>query len=401
AQVEDMWQNLESTYPSIKFQVPKFEIIDKKNKSPFLDFFTDYSFLEEIPKQYNKYREGRKTVELILDLNEIEDFYINLFGVPFSLNIQNIKNGLYTIGVTIPCRIFTRRLGTLQMVDKANGRYFIPKVLPELLPEQEEDICQAVFKQMYNILGDSRLMSPEECLSKRQLSYSWGFPYRMLEAQDTLTYFNGMLINGCQNKKFDPMSGCTIGMSSAHSIPLAIFEQHSRQFVYHNKVLQILINHGCHSIAQEILREMTENLGLSPNINTYRIIIQLAAEKQDTEEIEKIFNEMKKLGYVINQKMAIKAWTQLTGLPADDFFKFNKVIAYGDDNVLNSNVFNDKWYHETICDYFAKKGVNLRLEGKNDSLEGVEFLSKVYSISEKQLDEVKHFVSDYQLITHM
>ncbi|CAG8713347.1 12389_t:CDS:2, partial [Gigaspora rosea] len=51
-----------------------------------------------------------------------------------------------------------------------------------------------------------------------------------------------------------------------------------------------------------------------------------------------------------------------TGLPADNFHKYNKITAYGDDNVLSSNCFNEKWNPETICDYFATKGISLRLE---------------------------------------
>ncbi|CAG8489370.1 21229_t:CDS:2 [Cetraspora pellucida] len=74
----------------------------------------------------------------------------------------------------------------------------------------------------------------------------------------------------------------------------------------HNKLLQILVNNGCHSNAQKILREMTEDLGLSPNLDTYRIIIQMAAKKQDSKEIEKIFHEMKELGYSVDQKMAMQ-----------------------------------------------------------------------------------------------
>ncbi|CAG8804767.1 8274_t:CDS:1, partial [Dentiscutata erythropus] len=91
----------------------------------------------------------------------------------------------------------------------------------------------------------------------------------------------------------------------------------------------------------------------------------------------------------------VEAWKELTGMPAEDFFKYNKITAYGDDNVLSSNCFNDKWNENTLCDYFAKKGVSLRLENKSEGLKGVEFLSKIYSDSEKQLEEVLKYVPDY------
>ncbi|RIB01634.1 hypothetical protein C2G38_2050714 [Gigaspora rosea] len=73
-----------------------------------------------------------------------------------------------------------------------------------------------------------------------------------------------------------------------------------------------------------------------------------------------------------------EAWTSLTGLPAGDFTKYNKITAYGDDNVLSSNCFDERWNPDTICDYFAKKGISLRLEGRSNTMNGVEFLSKLY-----------------------
>ncbi|CAG8820180.1 23947_t:CDS:1, partial [Dentiscutata erythropus] len=154
--------------------------------------------------------------------------------------------------------------------------------------DKEDEITKAVYNQLRPILENSILMSPEEVLKKWHIAYSWGFPYRFLDdnenmsrrkvihrmggrqvflkkirqylesdiaipsvshvflknevlklskveieekirsiiAMDPLTYFNGMLVNGYQNKNFDPMNGCAIGMSSAHAIPLLIFEQH-------------------------------------------------------------------------------------------------------------------------------------------------------------------------------
>ncbi|CAG8592942.1 1577_t:CDS:2, partial [Dentiscutata heterogama] len=169
-------------------------------------------------------------------------------------------------------------------------------------------VIDAVFNQLFPILGNSTLISPEETPSKWHLSYSWGFPYRFLEGEnlsrrkfihkiggrkDPLAYYSGMLVNGHQNKKVDPMGGCAISMSSAHAMPPKIFEIH-KQYK--------------HRIAMDITA--------MDSTMTYSY----------------------------------------------DFFKYNYIIAYGDDNVLSSNCFNDKWNTEKISEYFAQRGISLRTE---------------------------------------
>ncbi|RIB12249.1 hypothetical protein C2G38_2101463 [Gigaspora rosea] len=37
-----------------------------------------------------------------------------------------------------------------------------------------------------------------------------------------------------------------------------------------------------------------------------------------------------------------EAWTALTGMPATDFTKYNKITAYGNNNVLSSNCFDKR-----------------------------------------------------------
>ncbi|CAG8700324.1 14307_t:CDS:2 [Dentiscutata erythropus] len=429
AQIEDMWDSIEQIYPKVQFKVPNFVSIDK-SESAFFDYFTDFSFVEDTKKIYNKYRDNRKTVwfplinlvkhrhvsfvgkkiyrdidhnlkipdkkTVILDLQSIQDYYIKLFEISIDLNIHNIKNELYTIGITVPLRkfdieidtitarminelkekyphpegIFTRRLGTLNMVKKSNDRYFVDTKQTKLDEDKEDEITKAVYNQLRPILENSTLMSPEEVLKKWHIAYSWGFPYRFLDgndnmsrrkviyrmggrqvflkkirqylegdiaipsvshvflkdevlklskveieekirsiiAMDPLTYFNGMLVNGCQNKNFDPMNGCAIGMSSAHAIPPLIFEQY----------------------------------------RSYKVHLQMDITFMDST----------------------MTWKELTGMLAEDFFKYNKITAYGDDNVLSSNCFNDKWNEDTLCNYFAKK-------------------------DKKQLEEVLKYVSDY------
>ncbi|CAG8632678.1 13580_t:CDS:2, partial [Dentiscutata heterogama] len=375
--------------------------------------------------------------------------------IPIDLNIRNVKNELYTIGITVPLRkfdieidtitarminelkekylhpegIFTRWLGTLNMVKKSNERYFVDTKQTKLDDDKEDEITKAVYNQLRPILENSTLMSPEEVLKKWHIAYSWSFPYRFLDgnenmlrrkylegdiaipsvshvflkdkvlklskveieekirsiiAMDPLTYFNGMLVNRCQNKNFDPMNGCAIGMSSIHAIPPLIFEQHRSYKVY----LQMDIT----------------SMDLTMSYNYIRILMKIRIYLWTLYDGEV---KMKHRGHSTGQStispdntiycltLFVEAWKELTGMLAADFFKYNKITAYGDDNVLSSNCFNDKWNENTLCDYFAQKGISLRLENKSEGLERVEFLSKIYSDSEKQLEEVLKYVPDY------
>lgn len=45
----------------------------------------------------------------------LKKFYTELFNIPINLNIQPIKNELYTIGVTIPLRKFDIEIDKITM----------------------------------------------------------------------------------------------------------------------------------------------------------------------------------------------------------------------------------------------------------------------------------------------
>ncbi|CAG8623827.1 3337_t:CDS:2, partial [Dentiscutata heterogama] len=453
AQIEDMWDSIEQIYPKVQFKVSNFVSIDK-SESAFLDYFTDFSFVEDTKKIYNKYRDNRKTVwfplinlvkhrhvsfvgkkiyrdidhnlnipdkkTVILDLQAIQDYYVELFEIPIDLNI------------------YTKQT--------------------KLDDEKEDEITKAVYNQLRPILENSTLMSLEEVLKKWHIAYSWGFPYRFLDgnenmsrqkgdiaipsvshvflkdevlklskvkieekirsiiAMDLLTYFNGMLVNGCQNKNFDPMNGCTIGMFSAHAIPSLIFEQH-RSYKIHLQMditsmdstmsynyMRILMKVRILGYANYPQRERVELMMKTYYDNLYNSYLWTSYDGEV---------RMKHRGHSTGQStvspdntiycltLFVEAWKELTGMPAEDFFKYNKITVYGDDNVLSSNCFNDKWNENTLCDYFAQKGISLRLKNKSEGLEGVEFLSKIYSDSEKQLEEVLKYVPDYACKTYL
>ncbi|CAG8515397.1 11094_t:CDS:2 [Dentiscutata heterogama] len=448
AQIEDIWDSIEQIYPKVQFKVPNFVSIDK-SESAFFDYFTDFSFVEDTKKIYNKYRDNRKTVwfplinlvkhryiffvgkkiyrdidhnlkipdkkTVILDLQAIQDYYVKLFKIPIDLNIRNVKNELYTIGITVPLRKFDIEIDTItaRMINELKEKYPHPED-----DDKEDEITKAMYNQLRPILENSMLMSPEEVLKKWHIAYSWGFPYRFLDegniaipsvshvflkdevlklskveieekirsiiAMDPLTYFNGMLVNRCQNKNFDSMNGYAIGMSSAHAIPPLIFEQH-RSYRVH---LQIDITSMDLTMSYNYIRMLMKihMLGYINHPQRDRMKHRGHSTGQSTVSPDNTI-------YCLT--LFVEAWKELTGMPAEDFFKYNKITAYGDDNVLSSNCFNDKWNENTLCDYFARKGISLRLENKSEGLEGVEFLSKIYSDSKKQLEEVLKYVPDY------
>ncbi|CAG8539917.1 6611_t:CDS:2, partial [Scutellospora calospora] len=410
--------------------------------------------------------------ELIIDLRSIEQKYIDLFNVPIDLKIQKIKNELYTIGMTIPLRkftreideitaelidilnkkyphpegIFTRRLGTVKMVDKSNERYFTHLDVKDLDEKQENEIVDAVFDQLFPILGNSTLMSPEETLSKWHLSYSWGFPYRMLEgenllrrkfihkiggrkvfiekiykylegnqvilsvshvfmkdevlkrskvelkkkirsiiAQDPLTYYHGMLVNGKQNKKFDPMGGCAIGMSSAHAMPPKIFEIYKMYKEYlamditamnstmtypYLRMFKKIRKHSyenhpkCNAVGS-IIDHYYDNLYNSYLWNMYTGEVKMKHQSHSTGQ-----STVSSDNTIYCLTLFVEAFTALTGLPAKDFFKSNYITAYG------------------ISLHTERKAIG--------SLNGIEFLSKVYTEEKADLEHVKIYVPEYE-----
>ncbi|RIB25480.1 hypothetical protein C2G38_2138751 [Gigaspora rosea] len=65
-------------------------------------------------------------------------------------------------------------------------------------------------------------------------------------------------------------------------------------------------------------------------------------------------------------------------MPAANFFKYNYITAYGDDNVLSTNIYNDKWNAKNLVSYFVQKGIPLKVEYEQEVLNSIEFLNKQY-----------------------
>ncbi|CAG8730605.1 16881_t:CDS:2 [Gigaspora rosea] len=148
------------------------------------------------------------------------------------------------------------------------------QLVNDLEEAKEDKIVAAVFNQLYPILGfPYRFSNGKENMKRREfihkvggrkqyvqkiydylesnkviLSISYVFflknevlkkekveieeKVRSIIAQDPITYFNGMVINEKQNKKFDPLGEYAIGFSSMHAMSPKIFELHN-QYDYH------------------------------------------------------------------------------------------------------------------------------------------------------------------------
>ncbi|CAG8744762.1 20532_t:CDS:2, partial [Racocetra persica] len=402
-QVEDLLKIVEGIYPKVNYKLPKFKKA-RSAKSNLYNFFTDIHFLDDVETVYTKYREGIKTVwypminfvkyhnvlitsktiyrlinhkinipdnkKLIVDLKEIEKYYIDMFKVPIDLDIKRVKNELYNIGITIPIRkfireidkiiadlinrfkkeyphpegIFTRHLGTVKMVDKSNERYFTNLKVNDLEKQKEEEICEAVFQQLFPILeGNTVIPSVSHVFLKdkvlKRSKVELEEKIRSIIAQDPLTYYSGILVNA---------------MDSTMTYPYLRMLKTIRKKGYMNHPNlysgEVRMKHQRHSTGQSTV---------SPDNTIYCLTL------------------------------FVEAWTQITGFPAADFFKYNYITAYRDDNILSSNCFNDKWNADAIVDYFAKRGISLRTEGEaKGSLNGIEFLSKQYYEGTKLIQDV-------------
>ncbi|RIB24634.1 hypothetical protein C2G38_2168143 [Gigaspora rosea] len=211
-QVEELMTTVESLYPKVKFSIP---ILKKKTlTSNFYDWFTDFGFLEEsktIYKLVDRKLNISDSKELIIDLNEIEQFYNELFN-----EIDIIMKEMLEILMekySPPECIFIQRLETVQMVEKSNARNGKENM------KRREFIHKVGGRKQYNEVLKKEKVEIEEKV-------------RSIIAQDPITYFNGMVINEKQNKKFDPLGEYAIGFSSMHAMSPKIFELHN-QYDYH------------------------------------------------------------------------------------------------------------------------------------------------------------------------
>ncbi|CAG8599347.1 2216_t:CDS:2, partial [Dentiscutata heterogama] len=139
---------------------------------------------------------------------------------------------------------------------------------------------------------------------------------RSIIAQGPLTYYFGMLN---WNKKFDPMRGYAIA-----PLPNGYY------------------GNGQYNI----------------------ILIRYNAKKKNKKNGPYLWNlyddtiTMKHQGHNT-------AWQQLAGQPAADFFKYNKITTYGDDNIFSC--FNDQWKAEKMIEYFFKKRGWFAMENESNS----------------------------------
>ncbi|CAG8676958.1 20938_t:CDS:2, partial [Gigaspora rosea] len=244
AQVDSIWESLEKIYPAIKSPtVQQIPAGSENSMVPNNQFSTEMRYHICWKKIYRDIDHNLKIPnkkELILDLNSIEQYYIDLFGIPFTLNIQHVKNELYTFGIHLPCRKFNIEIDTITacIIDELKERWPHPKGIftKHLGTLQMADKANESFNQLDNILSDSQLMSPEEYLEGDTAIPSVSHVFikdevlkrskveleekiQAIIAQDPLNYFYCMLVNSRQNKRMDPMSVCAIGISATHTIP--------------------------------------------------------------------------------------------------------------------------------------------------------------------------------------
>jgi hypothetical protein len=81
------------------------------------------------------------------------------------------------------------------------------------------------------------------------------------------------------------------------------------------------------------------------------------------------------------------AWHELTGRPFGDFFKWNLLSCYGDDNIFSTNLITEAWNPKNICKYLSEKlGIEMRVEAQG-KITDVSFLAKTFVKGEIYMDE--------------
>ncbi|CAG8670860.1 42473_t:CDS:10, partial [Gigaspora margarita] len=272
--------------------------------------------------KHKKYRDGRKTVWYPM-INLIKHRNVSFVGkkiykiIDHSLKIPDNKELILDLCITIPLRKFDIEIDKITMkktIRELQNKY------PHREGGNENEICESVFKQLYNILGNSTFMSPEECLKKWHIAYSWGFPYRFLDGEN--------MSRRKDDKAIPSMSHIFLKDEALKKLWDRVklmssdvyYDNLYNSYLWNLYNGEVKIKHQGHSTGQSTV---------SPDNTIYCLTL------------------------------FVKAWKQLTIKRADEFFKYDKITAYGDYNALS-------------IEYFAKKGVSLRLETKHNSLEESE-----------------------------
>ncbi|CAG8781712.1 22738_t:CDS:2, partial [Gigaspora margarita] len=119
---------------------------------------------------------------------------------------------------------------TLQMADKANECYFIPKDLSNLFTAQEQDICEAVFEQLAEsniaIPSVSHIFIKDEVLKRSKIELEKKI--RTIIAQDPLTYFHELANNNrifCKEGVSLRLEGESDSLDSAEFLSKQYFDE--------------------------------------------------------------------------------------------------------------------------------------------------------------------------------
>lgn len=360
--------------------------------------------------------------------------------------------------------VYSMRYATEDMAEQVTDRYFtgVPEGL--LSEERKDELAAAIFAANPSKYSDMKLASPEDVFKKWHTSYSAGFPYRFnargnakradlmhaaggkrkflaavrayiaepakfptvshafvkdevlpirskevgkvrtIMAQDLLSYFNQMTVEGDLDKRLDPASFSAVGISVQHGGLSELASQHTK-FKHHyasditaldsrlsrdyldvcTRVRKMgFANHPQREAAEHMLDVAAENLYTSWVIDIHTGRARLKRQGASTGHASTTpTNSL----YV--EAMFLDAWLTQTPYTAEQFYEMVKTSTYSDDNMYSTDLPREVFGPEVLQNHLAKMGVHLKLEAEGDSIDSIPFLAKQFSTRE---DDIAHVV---------
>nr|WOA03765.1 polyprotein [Annulohypoxylon moriforme hypovirus 1] len=360
--------------------------------------------------------------------------------------------------------VFSLRYATGEMAEEVTNRYFTGVDTGFTTPEYRQALADAIVEASPEKYSNVKLLAPEDAMHKWHVKYSAGFPYRFNEkgnakradliracggreeflkavrayieqpekfpsishafikdevlpesyierrkirtviAQDILSYFTAMAVEGDLNKRMNPFDTSSLGISPQHGGMSQQAAEHVPFRHHYANDITALDSRMCWDYLDVVCRVRKRGFDNHPQRKAIHELIDVAAENLYASWIVDIHSgraRFKEQGgstghasttptnTIYVEALYLDAWTGVTGRPMKEFYEQCKLNTYADDNYWSTSLPRDVWGPELVQDYLAKHGVHLRLEAASDSIDGISFLAKWFSTKPEDIEHAK------------
>jgi len=363
--------------------------------------------------------------------------------------------------------IFSMRFATPDMAEEITDRYFTGVETGFTTEEERQEMAEAIFASNPDKYRNTKLVAPEDVLHKWKTKYSAGFPYRFnargkasradlmkaaggkkqfldavrayieqpdkfpsvshvfvkdevlpssykdkskirtVIAQDILSYFTQVAVEGDMAKRVNPMSGSSLGVSPQHGGMSKQAEAHLPFKHHYASDVTALDSRLCWDYYDVVTRLRKKGFEGHPQYTQICELLDVAAENLYCSWLVDIYTGRSRFktqgastghatttptntSYV--EVMFLDAWRMQTKRPLAEFYEAVKLTNFADDNFYSTSLPRSVFGPEVLQDYLASKGVHVKLEAASDSLSDISFLAKWFSTKESDLLHVKEVI---------